>query len=118
LNTNKSAERENEVQFVHAADEVFYRDESNQNILTDEGLDHIVENFREWATEERVSRTVPLDEIRENDYNLNIALYVDTTEPEADIDVQEELGKLRNLQAERNEIESQMSQQMEVLDYE
>ncbi|TKX52514.1 SAM-dependent DNA methyltransferase, partial [Halorubrum sp. SP3] len=62
--------------------------------------------------------TVSLDEIRENDYNLNVALYVDTTEPEEDIDVKEELAKLRELQTERNEIEATMSEHMEVLDYE
>jgi len=90
LNTDKPAKRENEVQFIHAADEDFYREESNQNILTDDGLDHIVENFDEWRTEERVSRTVSLEEIEENDYNLNIALYVDTTDPEEDIDVAED----------------------------
>jgi type I restriction enzyme M protein len=118
LNTDKPAERANKVQFIHAADEDFYRDESNQNILTDDGLDHIVGNFRDWTTEERVSRTVSLDEIRENDYNLNIALYVDTTEPEEDIDVQEELGKLRELQSERDEIESRMNQHMGELKYE
>lgn len=118
LNTEKPAERENEVQFIHAADEDFYRELSNQNELTDDGLDHVVENFRNWMTEERVSRTVSLDEIRENDHNLNIALYVDTTEPEEDIDVQEELGNLRELQAERNEIESRMSQHMGALNYE
>jgi type I restriction enzyme M protein len=118
LNTDKPAERKNEVQFVYAADEDFYRELSNQNELTENGLDHIVENFRNWTTEERVSRTVKLDEIRENDYNLNIALYVDTTEPEEDIDVQEELGKLRELQAERDEIEARMDQHMEALNYE
>ncbi|TKX68564.1 class I SAM-dependent DNA methyltransferase [Halorubrum sp. SP9] len=118
LNADKPEERENEVQFIHAADEDFYRDESNQNVLTEDGLDHIVENFRGWTTEERVSRTVSLDEIRENDYNLNVALYVDTTEPEEDIDVKEELAKLRELQTERNEIEATMSEHMEVLDYE
>jgi type I restriction enzyme M protein len=118
LNTDKPTERENEVQFIHAADEDFYREESNQNILTDEGLGHIVENVRDWTTEERVSRTVSLDEIRENDYNLNIALYVDTTEPEEDIDVQEELKKLRELKTERGEIESRMNQHMEALNYE
>jgi len=118
LNTDKPTERENEVQFIHAADEDFYRELSNQNELTDDGLDHIVEKFRHWTTEERVSRTVSLDEIRENDHNLNIALYVDTTEPEEDIDVQKELGKLRELQAERDEIESQMNQHMEALKYE
>jgi len=118
LNTDKSAEREGEVQFIHAADEAFYEELSNQNELTEEGLDHIVGNFREWATEERVSRTVSLDEIRENDYNLNIALYVDTTEPEEDIDVEEELSKLRELRAERDEIEAKMNEHMEALDYE
>jgi type I restriction enzyme M protein len=118
LNTDKPDERKNEIQFVHAADEDFYRELSNQNELTEDGLDHIVENFRNWTTEERVSRTVSLDEVRENDYNLNIALYVDTTEPEEDIDVQEELGKLRELQAERDEIEATMSEHMEALSYE
>jgi len=118
LNTDKPAEREGEVQFIHAADEDFYEELSNQNELTEDGLDHIIENFRGWKTEERVSRTVSLTEIRENDYNLNIALYVDTTEPEEDIDVEEELAKLRELQAERDEIESQMNQHMEALSYE
>ncbi|MFC6906822.1 type I restriction-modification system subunit M [Halalkalicoccus tibetensis] len=118
LNTDKPADREGEVQFIHAADEAFYRELSNQNELTDEGLDHIVSNFREWTTEERVSRAVSLEEIRENDYNLNIALYVDTTEPEEEIDVKEELATLRELQAERDEIESRMTQHMEALSYE
>lgn len=118
LNTDKPTERENEVQFIHAADEDFYRELSNQNELTDEGLDHIVENFRGWTTEERVSRTVSLDEIQENDNNLNIALYVDTTELEEEIHVEEELRRLRDLQVERDEFESQMNQHMEALNYE
>jgi len=118
LNTDKPAERSDDVQFIHAADEDFYEELSNQNELTDEGLDHIIENFRNWTTEERVSRTVSVEEIRENDYNLNIALYVDTTEPEEDIDVAEELAKLRELQAERDDIESKMTEHMEALNYE
>ena len=118
LNTEKPKERENEVQFIHAADEDFYKELSNQNELTEDGLDHIVENFRGWTTEERVSRTVSLDEIRENDYNLNIALYVDTTEPEEDIDVNEELAKLRDLQSELDRIEDTMTGHMEALNYE
>jgi len=118
LNTDKPPERKEEVQFIHAADEEFYEELSNQNRLLDEGVNHVVENFRNWTSEERVSRTVSLDEIRENDYNLNIALYVDTTEPEEDIDVEEELAKLRQLQAERDEIESRLNQHMESLNYE
>lgn len=118
LNTDKPEKRSDEVQFIHAADDAFYEELSNQNELTDTGLDHIIENFQNWTTEERVSRTVSLDEIRENDYNLNVALYVDTTEPEEDIAVAKELSKLRELQAERDEIESKMTTHMEALNYE
>jgi type I restriction enzyme M protein len=118
LNRDKPAEREGQVQFIHAADEDFYRELSNQNELTEDGIDHIVESFHDWTTEERVSRTVSHEEIRENDYNLNIALYVDTTEPEEDIDVAEELAELRELQAERDDIEARMTQHMEALNYE
>lgn len=118
INRDKPEERRGEVLFIHAADEDFYEELSNQNKLTEEGIEHIVENFREWETEERVSRAVSLDEIRENDYNLNIALYVDTTAPEEDIDVSEELKKLKELQAEREEIEARVDEHMEVLGYE
>ena len=118
INRDKPEEREDEVLFVHAADEEFYEELSNQNRLTEEGIQEIVEKYRNWKTEERVSRVVDLEEIRENDYNLNIALYVDTTEPEEDIDVEEELQKLKKLQEEREEIEKQMEGHMEALEYE
>ncbi len=118
LNTDKPEERKEQVQFIHAADEAFYEELSNQNELTEEGLSHVVGNYRDWVTEERVSRTVDIAEIRENDYNLNIALYVDTTEPEEEIDVAEELATLRELQAERDEIEARMTEHMEALEYE
>ncbi|MFB6213425.1 MAG: N-6 DNA methylase [Candidatus Nanohaloarchaea archaeon] len=118
VNKDKPSDRENQVQFIHAADEEFYEELSNQNKLTEDGIQEIVEKYRDWETEERVSRVVDLDEIRENDYNLNIALYVDTTEPEEDIDVSEELEKLHQLQEEREEIENQMTEHMEALNYE
>jgi type I restriction enzyme M protein len=122
INKDKPEEREGQIQFIHAGDNnnghSFYEELSNQNKLTEDGIQHIVENFNDWKTEERVSRVVDLEEIRENDYNLNIALYVDTTEPEEDIDVTEELQKLRKLENEREEIESTMKQHMEALNYE
>ncbi len=42
---------------------------------------------------------VDLEEIKGNDWNLNIARYVDSTEPEEQIDVAEEYKKLKELTA-------------------
>lgn len=117
LNRNKAEERSGETMFLHADDEAFYEELSNQNKLTEDGISHIVETVEKWETEERVSRAVELDEIRENDFNLNIALYVDTTEPKEEIDVTEELKKLRKLQGERDEVEARLDKYMRELEY-
>jgi type I restriction enzyme M protein len=77
-----------------------------------------VQKYRSWETEERVSRVVEHEEIQENDYNLNIALYVDTTEPEENIQVSQELMKLHQLREEREKVENQITEHMEALDYE
>nr|WP_329601869.1 N-6 DNA methylase [Sansalvadorimonas verongulae] len=44
--------------------------------------------------EEKYCRVVPLSEIAENDYNLNIARYIDTSEPEPLVDIPAVLGEL------------------------
>ena len=125
FNKEKPKQRKNKIQFIHAADQKthkdntkIYREQSNQNKLTKQGIEKITDTFRKWKTIEKHSRTVELKEIKENDYNLNIALYVDTTEPQENIDVTKELQKLKKLQQERQKIEKQMMEHMEALNYE
>jgi len=49
-----------------------------------------------------------MEEIEENDYNLNISRYVDTTEPEEPVDIPEVLDSLKNLENERKDIQSKL----------
>jgi len=118
INKDKPEERENKVFFLHAGDEQFYRELSAQNELTEEGIDHIIGDYDGFTSEERVSRVVDEQEIKENDYNLNIALYVDTTEPEEEIDVKEEFDKLKTMEEELEKIKQTRDEHMEVLGYE
>lgn len=77
LNTDKPPEKEGEIQFIHAADPDFYEELRNQNRLTDDGIDRIVSLVKDNTTRYSISRTARIEEIRENDYNLNITFYVD-----------------------------------------
>ena len=104
--------------FIDAADERFYVEKSNHNDLTPAGRDHIVENFANWTTENRVSNAATIEEIAANDYNLNVSLYVDTTKQEADIDVADQLKTVRNIQERRSEAETRLTDHMEALQYE
>ena len=49
-----------------------------------------------------------LDEIRKNEYNLNIPRYVDAFEEEAPIDIQQVQFNIARLKAEITEAEKQM----------
>jgi len=111
----KPPERRGRVLFVHAAD--YYEAGKNQNHLREEDIDRIVTVFRECRDVERFARVVELDEIRRNDYNLNISRYVDTSLPEERIDVAEALARLRELERERDEAARKMDEQLAELGY-
>lgn len=118
LNKEKPGDRKEKIQFINADDETFYSELSNQVQLHDNGIDDITEIFKEGKTIERRSRMVDHSEVIENDVNLNIALYVDTTEPTPDIDVAAELKDLRELEAQYDELNEQFSEYMQQLNYE
>jgi type I restriction enzyme M protein len=85
INKNKSAERKGKVLFINA--ELDYQEGKNQNILRDQDIEKIVGCFDAYNEIKRFSRVVPLEEIRENDHNLNIRRYADTSPPPEPFDV-------------------------------
>lgn len=58
-----------------------------QNMLRDSDIDKIINTYRNRTVIEKYSHIATLEEIKENDYNLNIPRYVDTFEAEEEIDL-------------------------------
>ena len=124
LNKDKPEEREGKVQFIYAEDQTLresdvqvFEELSNQNQLTDEGVEYLAETFLTGREEDHHSRLVDLEEIEENDWNINIPRYVDTTEPEETIDVSEKLRELDRLAEERRKTNEELETYMEELEY-
>lgn len=115
MNRDKPAERKNKIIIVNAAEE--YREGKNQNYLRDQDIEKIVRVVKEYKDIEKYCRVVTLDEIKENDYNLNISRYVDTTEEEAPIDVRAVLKELKEIEVRRTEIEKKMDAYLKELGY-
>lgn len=61
--------------------------EGNQNKLTDEYVDKIVNAYRERKNIDKYSYVASIEEVEKNDYNLNISRYVNTFEEEEEIDL-------------------------------
>ena len=85
INKKKSIERKGKVLFING--ELEYQEGKNQNKLRDVDIEHILAVYEAFEDEKRYSKVVSMEEIRENDYNLNIRRYADTSPPPEQFDV-------------------------------
>ena len=115
LNRDKSATRKGKVLFIDASGD--FEEGSNQNRLRDEDVEYISRTSDAYADVEKYARVVPLTEIEENDWSLNISRYVDASDEEERVDVAEAVRKLRNVEQERATAEATMNRYLAELGY-
>lgn len=96
----KCRQADDNVLFIDASEE--FEKGKNQNNLTDEHVEKILNTYQSRETIDRYSYAASLEEIKENDYNLNIPRYVDTF-------IEEEPVDLDKVQAEIAEIDKEMA---------
>ncbi len=71
-----------------------------QNVLTDAHLQDIIDTYRNRETKDKYSYLATLNEVKENDYNLNIPRYVDTFEEEEPVILEEVAKDLKALETD------------------
>jgi type I restriction enzyme M protein len=92
----KKCKKPDDVLFINAAER--FEKGKRQNLLLPEHIDKIVSTYQFRNEEPRYSRRVSIDVIKDNGFNLNIARYISTTEPEEEIDLGEVNVKLVSLE--------------------
>lgn len=80
-----SVKEDEDIFFIDASRE--FEEGKNQNRLSPQDLDKIVQTWMQRENVDKYGHLSSLKEIEENDFNLNIPLYVDTFEEEEEIDV-------------------------------
>ena len=73
------------IQFIDAGE--LYQKETNNNILTDEHIEKIMEAFGTKADIPYFSKSVDFEEIDKNDYNLSVSSYVEAKDTREVIDI-------------------------------
>jgi len=94
----KCREHSDNILFIDASND--YEKAKNQNYLTNENIEKIIDTYANRKEIEKYSHIASLDEIKENDYNLNIPRYVDTFEEEEVIDLDKVSSELKALEIE------------------
>lgn len=92
----KCREDDADIFFIDASK--YFEKVKNQNRLRDEDVSRIIEVYAKREEIEKFSHTASLDEIKKNDYNLNIPRYVDTFEEEELIDLDEVVKELKTIE--------------------
>ncbi|MGC9933806.1 type I restriction-modification system subunit M [Priestia aryabhattai] len=95
-----------DVLFIDASNE--FTKGKNQNKLSKEHIDKIVETYRKREDVDKYAHVATFDEIKENDFNLNIPRYVDTFEEEAPVDMATIGSTIEDIRKEKAELESSL----------
>lgn len=127
INKSKPAALKDKVIFIDASEG--FEEGKNQNKLRETDIETITTRFNKAVEQlvdageqteeqskellqkvevEKYLRVVEMDEIEQNDFNLNISRYIDTTEPEETIDLSSVLKNIAHIEKKLVEVDSRL----------
>lgn len=118
LNKNKPKERKGKVLFINASKEYEqHPDVRKLNRLSDEHINKIVKAYREYTDTDGFSKVVGHEKIKENDYNLNVTLYVFPEEETEEINIDAEWKELVSTETELKNVSARLENYLKEIGY-
>jgi type I restriction enzyme M protein len=109
----KCRESDENILFIDASKE--FEKGKNQNKLTSENIEKIFNTYKNREEIDKYSYCASLDDVKENEYNLNIPRYVDTFKKEESIDINSIAKRLGALNIEELNLRDNLSKFCEEL---
>ncbi len=103
----KCRENPDDVLFIDASND--FEKIKTQNTLRDADIEKIVNTYTERVTINKYSYVATLDEIKKNDYNLNIPRYVDTFEAEERVDINVIAKEIKTIDTEMKTVDEKIA---------
>ena len=107
-------EKRKNVIFVDAGRD--YLPGKNQNALSDEHIRKIAATVKARKSVEKYAHEATFEEIKGNDFNLNIPRYVDTFEEEEEIDIDAVQREIDQLENELVEVRAKMAKMLKEIE--
>ena len=102
----KCREDDADILFIDASKE--FEKVKNQNKLRPEDIDKIINTYANREEIEKYSHKASIEEIKENDFNLNIPRYVDTFEEEEPVVLEDVISELKKINEEMKEVDAEI----------
>lgn len=111
----KKHKTDNNVLFIDGSRE--FKPGKNQNQLTTNNIQKVIDTYKSRETVDKYAYLATFEEIKENDFNLNIPRYVDTFEEEVEINLVAVRTERIQLQCELKTLEAEMEAYLKELGY-
>ncbi|MEQ8554383.1 MAG: type I restriction-modification system subunit M [Cyclobacteriaceae bacterium] len=86
-----------------------FEKDGNKNKLTETHIEKIISTYQDRKAIDKYSYVASMEEVKENDYNLNIPRYVDTFEEEEPVDLEAVSKELKELETEITDTDKKIS---------
>ena len=113
LNKDKPAKRKNKIIFIYGAKD--FEEGKNRNKLREKDIKRTASAFDRFVDVDRYCHVADLEELKENEFNLNVPRYVDISEPEEEIDIQEAIDELKKIEKERDDMAKSVAEDLREL---
>ena len=101
LNRAKPKNRKEKIFLVNAS-QIFEKGDP-KNFIPEAGIQRVADTLIGWKEEEKLSRIVPLEELKKNDYNISPSRYIHTGDAETYRPIGEIVAELDAIEAEAAE---------------
>jgi len=85
-----------------------FRQGTTQNYLREQDIEKILDTYKKRVSVDKYACLADFNELKENDFNLNIPRYVDTFEPEALVDLKTINAEIDKLKTEIGSVEQRI----------
>ncbi|MDG6249832.1 class I SAM-dependent DNA methyltransferase [Methanocalculus sp.] len=118
LRRQKPEERKGKVLFINASNQFEKHPNVRKlNILADENITTIVTAYEEFAEDDGFARLVPVEEIAQNDYSLNVTLYVFPNQEKDEIDLAGTWAEIRQIEEELQAVDAKIEGYLREIGY-
>lgn len=105
----KKNRQDRDILFIDASSQFVKK--KTQNDMSQENIDHILELYTSRKDVEKEAHLASYEEIKSNDYNLNIPRYVDTFEEEEEISLADISAEINEQETNIKEVQSEFMAQ-------
>ncbi len=109
----RQGRKKKDVLFIDASRE--FEKQKTKNVLLPEHIEKVVKAYKGYETIDKYAYKASLDEIKENEFNLNIPRYVDTFEHEKPIDLKKTEKEIEEIEAELAKVKKEIAQKLKEL---